>query len=334
MLFIRNISLLLICCIAFLSNSISAHQEIKSSESYQPYFTGGHIPFFVGELGPRWKFPSDHLPRGMSIGDTHIAFWNILNKNYLGHIEANTQGLRDSSLLADNVSAGKGAKLTFRELMCVLTILDMINHPTHPRSMIALQETHGDVIDHLREILPAHWKIVADRPYSQDLYLYDTNVFDYVAIRSVKYTEAQPKSISTLTLKEISSGHTYQFVQSHVPGGPNSPEGCRKFAEEAIKQYNSRVTTVLMGDMNASPSTVQEALKQAAGKSGLERSPFNYVPIDHPSHINTKLEASWIDNFFIYRPKAPGKVLPSHNPEELHQSLLPIVELFKLHKMD
>lgn len=335
-LFIKNILLLSMCCNAFLSNSISAYEEIKSSESesYQPYFTGGHLPFYVGELGPKWQFPSDHLPRGMSIGDTHIAFWNILNKNYLNHIEANTQGLRDSSILSDNVPAGKGIKLTFRELTCVLTILDMIDHPTHPRSMIALEETHGDVINHLKQVLPDHWAIVtpSDHPYSQDLYLYDTKVFDFVAIHSVKYTETQPKSILTLTLKEISSGQTYRFVQSHVPGGPNSSEGCKKFAEEAMKQYNSSITTVLMGDMNESPSTIQQSLKQAAQQIGLERSPFNYVPIDYPSHMNTLLEASWIDNFFIYRPKVPGKVQPSHRAEDVHESLVPIVELFKLHR--
>ncbi|MBA3238602.1 MAG: hypothetical protein H0T62_09695 [Parachlamydiaceae bacterium] len=333
----KNLLLAMMCCTTFLSNSIIAHEEIKSSssESYQPYFTGGHLPFFVGELGEKWQFPSDHLPRGMSIGDTHIAFWNILNKNYLNHIESNTQGLRDSSILKDNIPAGNGVKLTLRELTCVQIILDMINNPTYPRSMIALEETHGDVINYLKKVLPDHWSLVtpSDHPYSQDLYLYNTQIFDFVAIRGVKYEATLPKSILTLTLTEISSGHTYRFVQSHVPGGPNSPEGCKKFAEEVMKQYNTKETTIIMGDMNASPNTIQDAFKKAAQQNGLERSPFNYVPIDHPSHMSTKLEASWIDNFFIYRPKGlPGKVQASHLPEEVHESLVPIIELFKEHK--
>jgi len=84
--------------------------------------------------------------------------------------------------------------------------------------------------------------------------------------------------------------------------------------------------------MNASPSTIQAALKKASVNAGLETQPFHYVAIDHPSHMNTLLEASWIDNFFIYRkPKMPGKVLPSNNPEELHENLAPIVDLMRIY---
>lgn len=55
--------------------------------------------FPVGELGKEWDFTSDHLPVGLNVDGFHLVFWNVLNKNYLGHIEENGQGLRDSSIL-------------------------------------------------------------------------------------------------------------------------------------------------------------------------------------------------------------------------------------------
>lgn len=319
-------------CAGFMLNTTYAQEDTQSINVSQPIFTGEHKPFYIGEIGEKWQFPSDHLPRGMSVGNLHIAFWNILNKNYLHHIEENTQGLRNSSILTDNVPANNGSTLTLRELQSIEIIFGMINHPTHPRSIIGLEETHGDVLQYLKKNLPSNW-VVANppgQPNSQDLYLYDTNVFEFVNVRGVRYTENMPKCIFTLTLREKTSGEVYRFVQSHIPGGPSSAEGCAKFANEAIKQFNANETTILMGDMNASPTSIKDALRAAATKAGFQRQPYYYLPIDHPSHINTKLEAAWIDNFFIYRPKIPGKVLPSHLPTEVHQSLEPIVDLFRI----
>lgn len=321
-------------CVGSFSATAFAQESAKSIENTQPLFTGEHKPFYVGELGEKWQFPSDHLPRGMSVGNLHIAFWNILNKNYLYHIEENTQGLRDSSIMADNIPVSTDSTLTVRELICIEMILDMINHPTHPRSIIGLQETHGDVLYHLKKLLPGNW-VVANppgQPRSQDLYLYDTDVFEFVAVRGVRYTENQPKTIFTLTLREKSSGEVYRFVQSHVPGGPNSAEGSEKFAIEAIKQYSTTETSILMGDMNASPTTIKEALKKASVNAKLGQQPYRYVAIDHPSHMNTHLEASWIDNFFIARPKIGGKV-QANQPEEIHESIEAIIDFFKIYKI-
>jgi hypothetical protein len=270
----------------------------------------------------------------MSKGGVQIAFWNILNKNYLGHILENTQGLRDSSIMSDNYPVDGLSGITMRELISIEMIMAMINHPTHPRSMVALEEAHPDVISYLKENLPKNWAISTppSQPSSQDVFLYDKKVFELIGVRAVKYNENQPKSIFTLTLMERSTGEIFRFVQSHIPGGPNSDAGCKKFAEEALKKYHSEETTILMGDMNAPPSIIQAALKKASMNAGIDVQPYHYVAIDHPSHVNTHLEASWIDNFFIYRkPKMPGMVLPSNNPEELHGSLAPIVDLMQLY---
>lgn len=286
-----------------------------------------HQPYFIGELGSRWQFPSDHLPRGATLGNFHIAFWNILNKNYLGHIEENTQGLRHSSILKDNVPVSPGESLTMREMMVGQWILEMVNHPTHPRSLIGLQETHADVQKYLRQELPSHWSIATppNQPYSQDIFLYDSNVFDFVSLEAVRYSPQLPKTIFTLTLLEKESNQHFRFLQSHIPGGPiNSIEGCAKFAQEALKQYDPSLTIVLMGDMNQSPNVIQAALEKGSAE-GVQ--PFSYLPIAHPSHMNTKLEASWIDNFFIYSPNI--QIQPSDLPEEIFNDLIPIVQLLQ-----
>lgn len=289
-------------------------------------------PYYVGEVGSAWQFPSDHLPRGMTIGNFHIAFWNILNKNYLYHIEENTQGLRDSSILKDDTPINAEDSLTIRELTVVQQIMEMINHPTHPRSLIGLQETHRDVLNYLQKNLPSEWVIVTppNQPYSQDIFLFNSNVFEFIERNAQQYNPKFPKTILTLTLLEKDSNKTFKFIQSHIPGGPiNSEEGCRKFSEEAFKQYDPCYTIVLMGDMNQSPDTIKEALVKASKASGLPAQPFEYLHIDYPSHIDTLCRASWIDNFFVYNPFAKTIIRSSNTPEEVCSALLPIVELLK-----
>lgn len=291
-----------------------------------------HAPYNVGELGEAWQFPSDHLPIGLTLGSIHIAFWNNLNKDYLVHIEANTQGLRNSSILKDHISLDSDHKLTLRELKIGNLVLEMINHPTHPRSLIALQETHPDLQDFLTQHVPSHWKVITplNQPYSQDLFLYDTAVFECLSIDSILYNENEPKSILTLTLEEIATGKVYRFVQSHVPGGPiKSKPGCAKFSQEALRQFDPRLTIVLMGDMNQSSQVIDEALKLAASSHHFLDSPYQYLSIPYPSHMNTHQQASWIDHFFVYSPDNKLNIHGSHNPEELSQELVPLVQLLQ-----
>lgn len=114
--------------------------------------------YYVGELGTAWEFPSDHLPIGLNLEHFNIAFWNILNKNYLHHIESNTQGLKDSAILRDNVLDQD--PLALREIIVKNYIFEMIHHPTHPRALIGLQEVHDDILAALKNQLPPEWKIV------------------------------------------------------------------------------------------------------------------------------------------------------------------------------
>lgn len=289
-------------------------------------------PYFVGELGQAWQFPSDHLPIGVTLGSFHITSWNNLNKDYLHHIEANTQGLKHSSILQDNIPYDSDSPLTIRELKIANIIMEMIHHPTHPRSLIALQETNADLQEYLSEQIPSGWEIATplDQPVSQDLFLYDTAVFNFVAVDSVLYEKTAPKSIFTLTLEEKGTGKIFRFLQSHVPGGPvKSIEGCEKFSQEAFRQFDPHLTIVLMGDMNQSPHVIQDALSTASNAYGLSSCLYNYLPIEYPSHISTRLQASWIDHFFIYSADQELNIQGSDLPEEVSNQLVPTVQLLK-----
>src|SRR5262249_42862279 len=149
-----------------------------------------------------------------------------------------------------------------------------------------------------------------------------------ITLDAEKYSSEYPKTIFSLTLRDKTSGRVYRFIQSHIPGGPiNSTAACEKFAEVALKQYDPTLTVVLMGDMNQNPNVIEEALKNAANKLGLPSQPYQHVPISYPTHINTKQQASWIDNFFIYTPE--GQMESSDKPDELFSALIPVVNLLK-----
>ncbi len=82
-----------------------------------------------------------------------------------------------------------------------------------------------------------------------------------------------------------------------------------------------------MGDMNQSPSVIHTALAKAAEKMNLSRQPYQHLPIVYPTHINTKLEASWIDNMFVYSPDEGVQISSTINPDDICSSLSYIVNM-------
>jgi hypothetical protein len=82
-----------------------------------------------------------------------------------------------------------------------------------------------------------------------------------------------------------------------------------------------------MGDMNQSPNVIHEILTTASNAAGLSNSPYTYLPIDYPSHMNTHTQASWIDHFFIYSADSELDIKGSDYPEEVSSQLVPLVQL-------
>lgn len=310
----------LTCMFAF--NICSASEVINYPKHY-----------YVGEVGSKWDFPSDHLPVGATIGNVHFAFWNILNKNAIYHLENNLQGLLESSLISNNVALMENESITIREILILEMIVKMIEHRTHPRSLIALSEVHRDIIHYLDEILPVNWKIISptSSPCSQDIFLYDSNVFEFEDFQSVNYTLKPSRSIMTLVLKEKKSHNSYKFIQSHIPGGPfASLYSIKEFAYEVFQQYNPKMIIAIMGDMNTSPKNIAYALTLEANTKKIFDQPFQYYPTTYPTHIDTNMHASWIDNLFVHNPsKTTNEISVSNDPEELFEELIPIIIMLK-----
>jgi hypothetical protein len=277
--------------------------------------------FFIGELDQDWNFPSDHLPIGASIGDINIAFWNILNKKYLSQIENNSQGLKDSSIMKDNFSPNSKTTLTVREEKICSQIFEMISHSTHPHSLIALQETSKEILNYLTRFLPERWVIITppDQLWSQDIFLYDSKIFDYVDHSDIRYRKDLPKTIFSLTLREKKSNKIMKFIQSHIPEGPvDSAPGCQKFSDEVLLQFNPEIIQVLMGDMGKPPIVIEKNLNITADKLKMKNQPFSSLAINYPTHIDQNCNAEWIDNFFLYLPPhAKNLYVSTSSPNEI-----------------
>lgn len=268
-------------------------------------------PYPVGELGERWTLGSDHLPVGGTIGSLHFVLWNILSTDALHYIEENGQGLKDSFITAANLPSEGG--LTVREAAILDQIFFMMEHPTHPRSLLALQETSEEVYKALKERLPPSFEMlpaeVEDLKHG-DVFIYDTKKFEFLDFKWAQYQDKQTKHGNTymaLSLRETTSGMTYRWIQSHVPGGPdlNSMPSRLELADFVIQEYDPNAITVVLGDMNRGPELFMELFHNAALKQGLESNPFTALPSPYASHVNTHREASWIDNIFVFIPLEP-----------------------------
>lgn len=76
----------------------------------------------------------------MTIDGLNIASWNVLNAEYMSWvIEKNSQGLSRSLIAKEHIYIN-GSKLTIRDLHVIECVKSMLSHPTHPCSIICLQE--------------------------------------------------------------------------------------------------------------------------------------------------------------------------------------------------
>ena len=303
------------------STSQNITEEKTSTQSY-----------LVGELGMAWQFPSDHLPIGASVDNIHFALWNTLNTEYLHWIEKNGQGLRDSLILNTNHPLSENSKLTVREDMLIEYILKMLKHPTHPRSVLALQEVGGSLFREMSLRLPDFAHIFpknADEEKVEDIFIVDTRIFDILDSEISRYTFSN-NTIVRLTLREKVTGLKYCFIQSHVPGGPvNSLPARMELAEKVMQAYNAENISIVLGDMNRSPDYFLPQFEEAARKKGLATQPFTNMDIPYPTHIGTHMEASWIDNIFISNPYPHIKSQVAKEGSELFEELQPTLDLLQ-----
>lgn len=255
------------------------------------------VNYPVGALGPQWRFPSDHLPVGVKIEKHKFVSWNILETNYLFHIYENGQGLNES-LITELDYFIDGTSLTARDQLVINHLFTLLNSD---HTLLALEEVSLPVFNFLKEHLPEPFKL-SQEEFNEDIFIYNSNVFDLLALEAIPYNISK-KTILCLTLIDKESLEKYQFFQSHVPGGPvNSPPARKEFVTAVLNRLDREATALLMGDMNRSPDYFLNDLDKVAREKEISN-PFIILWIPYPTHIDTTMSATWIDNLLISNPR-------------------------------
>lgn len=281
---------------------------------------------YVGELQEKWQFPSDHLPIGMKFENVNFVSWNVLDADYMSWVlEKDSQGLKRSMIADEHVYIGD-SKLTVRDKHVVDLILETISHPTHPRSILSLQECNEPFREELRSRLPAHFEMI---PNQGETLLVDRRIFEVAEIKDVPviFSNEPHRTVQDVTLRRVDSGQLMRLVNVHLPGDPTKP-GRFEFAQYMAKTFDPAVTTLVMGDMNFNELEMADAMQQAFSN----HSPFSlYSP--YCTNISPFVfDSKAIDHFFVYSPGKGAVVLSE--PNEILAGLADTVELLQPQAID
>lgn len=287
--------------------SRSAYRKFKAESSLAPVL----IPKgqYVGELQEKWQFPSDHLPIGMSFEGLGIASWNVMNTIYFKWVEENSQGLSRSMLAQENVLL-PNSTLTLREKHTVDQVLEMISHPTQPRSLIALQECGTSFLDNLESRLPPHFKMILQDEKGakdQNVVLYDTRVFALEASQTPRIFSEDKRGFQELTFMRLDQGTRLRIYNAHLPGDPAGP-GRFEFGAYIAESQKDGIPSIAMGDMNFNELEMEEALRKMAPGSYELLTP--YCTNISPNSFVSKA----IDHFILLNAESKGQI---SRPEEL-----------------
>ncbi len=287
--------------------------QLEVAPALQPMGT------YVGELQEKWQFPSDHLPIGMTFEDLHLASWNVLDGEYMNWVtEKNSQGLSRSLIADEHVYIGD-SKLTIRDRHVVDLVLEMLLHPTHPRSILSLQECGKPFLEELRARLPAQLEVISCQG---DAVILDKRRFEVVEAKEVSgiFSEALYRTFQDIQIRRLDNGQKMRLINVHLPGDPTKP-GRFEFAQYLQSSFDPNITTLAMGDMNFNELEMSDAMKGAFSND----SPFSlYSP--YPTNISPLVfQSKAIDHFLVYSPKLSPVTL-SH-PDQIMPDLASIVSL-------
>ncbi|MBS0625668.1 MAG: hypothetical protein JSS32_06425 [Verrucomicrobia bacterium] len=274
---------------------------------------------YVGQLQEEWQFPSDHMPIGMSYDQFNILSWNVLDSDYMGWvIEQNSQGLSRSMLAKEHVYIGN-SKLTVRDQHVAELILQTINHPTHPRSILALQECSEPFLQELRSRLPDHFEVVVSHG---EALLVDKRYFEIEEEKEVYgiFTDTPARTVQDVTLRRLDNGDTLRVVNAHLPGDPTKP-GRYEFGKYLAETFDPKISTLALGDMNFNEIEMGDAMRQAfsSGSPFSIYSPYctNITPFDFTTKV--------IDHFIVYT-RSPVAI---HAPDQIMPGLSQTVDLLQ-----
>ena len=312
--------------ISLISLSISLHpaaltypQTIPNtilSEKSQPMGT------YVGELQELWQFPSDHLPIAMTLDHLNFVSWNVLDAEYMSWVtEKNSQGISRSMIADEHVYINQ-SRLTIRDRHIADLILQMVSHPTHPRSILSLQECSKSFIEELRQRLPSYFEIISNHG---NAVLLDRHCFDLTAAKEVSgvFSDAPYRSFQDISIRRRDNEQPLRLINAHLPGDPTQP-GRFEFARYLARTFDPELTTIAMGDMNFDELEMEDAMKQAFPNNSSFSLYSPYCTNISPDVFKSKA----IDHFLVYSPEKSPVALNS--PDEIMPGLNPIISLMHL----
>ncbi|MBM3201717.1 MAG: hypothetical protein FJZ56_04840 [Chlamydiae bacterium] len=236
--------------------------------------------YYVGKLGDKWTFPSDHLPVGANCRTFNVATWNVLNPAYLFWILRDKQGLANSSVL----------KAKNRTELIVEKIFQTLLHDTAPKQLLALQECSVELIEIVKKKLPSYYEILHKETFciqSCLALIYDKRFFSLKTL-SFQY----PFFLDTHheIIDAIFNHHDEEFrvINTHIPADPRLPS--RYELAKYIENHPSHQMLVL-GDMNFNQWEMEECFL----KSSLE---LTCCHTGYPTNIGYDLYAKQIDFIF------------------------------------
>jgi len=251
---------------------------------------------------------------------TDFISWNVLDAECMGWvIERNSQGISRSMIADEHVYIGD-SKLTIRDKHIVALVLEMLSHPTHPRSMLSLQECSTAFNEELRSRLPAHITVLASHG---ETIILDTRRFEMIEAKEISglFTGAPYRKVQEVTVRRPDNGQVLRLINTHLPGDPQAPARY-ELAEYLKSTFDPAMTTIAMGDMNFNELEMADAMEKAFDKN----SPFSihspYCTNISPNVFNSKA----IDHFLVYSPDGSVKL---NSPDQIMQELDPIVSLLQ-----
>lgn len=223
---------------------------------------------FVGRMGEKWQFPSDHLPIGVEIdGEFEVISWNVMNNCYMEWVRTkDSQGL-NGSLLTDLDVQVNAKGLTKRDLLIVDMLRTMTDKPKS--GLIALQECGEPFLEALEESLPKNWHIARSFDQltkDQEVVLYNDSYVSFEKDLSETSLDAYPslkgRQLAQAVFKKVTDGKIMRLFNAHIPGNPALP--CpEEYARYVSRFFSKDEAIVALGDCNFERERMIHAFEQA-----------------------------------------------------------------------
>lgn len=244
---------------------------------------------FVGKMGEKWQFPSDHLPIGVEVdGEFEVISWNVMNNCYMEWVKTkDSQGLNGSLLTDLDVQVNSNG-LTKRDLLIVDMLKTMTDKPKS--GLITLQECGEPFLKALEESLPKNWHIARSFDQTrkdQEVVLFNDSYVSYEKTLSETPLDAYPsikrRQLAQAVFKKVTDGKTLRIFNAHIPGDPTLP-GPEEYANYVSRFFSKDEVTIALGDCNFERDRMIDSFEQAGLLN--ERYPEQVLHTPWPTNVH------------------------------------------------